>query len=101
MALTLRPTAGCTAAEPTDLAPTSSTICCFDVEPYERCSPQLDDDLALGAAVFERRDRICRALERSMVAYQAKLDALLDATVQERQAHTGVTHTNGNGPELA
>ena len=49
MALTLRPTTGCTAAEPTDLAPTSSTICCFDVEPYERCSPQLDDDLALGA----------------------------------------------------
>lgn len=47
---------------------------------------------------------ICRALERSMVAYQAKLNALLDATVERGAAssHEGeVPHPNGNGPDIA
>ena len=46
---------------------------------------------------------ICRALERSLVAYQAKLNALLDATVQRRPepAEEEAPHRNGNGSELA
>jgi|tagenome__1003787_1003787.scaffolds.fasta_scaffold20913916_2 hypothetical protein len=42
---------------------------------------------------------ICRALERSMVSYQARLNALLDATVQRERVE--VQHSNGHGPDVS
>jgi hypothetical protein len=74
--------------------------------------PASDDDSATdettqmlveALVIRESLMEICRALERSMVTYQAKLNALLDATVQRHRAPSEeeVPHRNGNGPELA
>jgi hypothetical protein len=70
---------------------------------HDSATDETTDMLVEALVIRESLLEICRALERSMVAYQAKLNALLDATVQARRAAPDeeVPHRNGNGPELA
>jgi acetyl-CoA acetyltransferase len=53
-----------------------------------------------GLVIRESLLEICREIERAMVAFEAKLDALASAAV-DRPGPAPAEHTNGNGPTPA